>query len=78
MNPATSQNGHGTDGNSIPEGEPVHCPAFVLPMAVKLGVQTELSGLKLCEALASTYRLCHSLDGCLEFWSSRRSRRVRS
>jgi len=30
MNPATSQDGHDTDGNSIPGGEPVHCPAFVL------------------------------------------------
>ena len=33
MNPATSQDGHhDTDGNSIPGGEPVHCPAFVLSM----------------------------------------------
>jgi hypothetical protein len=30
-NPATSHDGHhDTDGNSIPGGEPVHCPAFVL------------------------------------------------
>jgi len=35
-------------------------------------------GPKLCEALASTYRLCRSLDGCLEFWRSRQSRRVQS
>ena len=34
---------------------------------VKLGVWTEMSGLKLCEALASTYRLRCSLDGCLKF-----------
>ena len=33
-NPATSQDGHhDTDGNSIPGGEPVHRPAFVLSMA---------------------------------------------
>jgi len=34
---------------------------------VKLGVRTEMSGLKLCEALASTCRLRRSLDGCLKF-----------
>ena len=33
-NPATSQDGHhDTDGNSIPGGEPVHRPAFVLSAA---------------------------------------------
>jgi len=37
-----------------------------------------MSGLKLCEALASTCRLRCSLDGCLEFRRSRWSRRVRS
>jgi len=37
-----------------------------------------MSGLKLCEALASTCGLRRSLDGCLKFWRSRRSRRVRS
>jgi len=36
----------------------------------------EMSGPKLCEALASTCRLCCSLDGCLKFWRSRWSRRV--
>jgi len=45
---------------------------------VKLRVGTEMSGLKACKALASTYRLGHSLDGCLKFRSSRRSRRVQS
>ena len=34
---------------------------------VKLKIQTEISGPKLCEALASTCRLCCSLDGCLKF-----------
>ena len=38
---------------------------------VKLGVQTEMSGPKSCEALASTCRLHRSLAGCLEFWRSR-------
>jgi len=33
-------------------------------------------GPKLCEALASTYRLCCSLDGCHEFRRSGQSRRV--
>ena len=45
---------------------------------VKLGVRTEMSGPKLCEALASTCRLRRSLAGCLEFRRSGRSRRVRS
>jgi len=45
---------------------------------VKLGVRTEMSGPKSCEALASTCRLRRSLAGCLEFRRSRRSRRVRS
>jgi len=35
-----------------------------------------MSGPKLCKALASTCRLRRSLDGCLEFWRSGRSRRV--
>jgi len=43
---------------------------------VKLGIWTEMSGPKLCEVLASTYRLCYSLDGCLEFQSSGWSRKV--
>jgi len=38
----------------------------------------EMLGSKSCQALASTYRLHRSLDGCLEFWRSGRSRRVRS
>ena len=38
----------------------------------------EMSGPKSCEALASTCRLRRSLAGCLEFRSSRWSRRVRS
>jgi len=45
-------------------------------VCVKLGIRTEMSGPKLCEALASTSRLRHSLDGCLEFRKSGRSRRV--
>jgi len=45
---------------------------------VKLRIRMEMSGLKSCEALASTCRLRHSLDGCLEFWRSKRSRRVQS
>jgi len=45
---------------------------------VKLGVRTEMSGPKLCEALASTCRLRRSLAGCLEFRRSGWSRRVRS
>ena len=45
-------------------------------MVVKLGVQTEMSGPKLCKALASTCRLHHSLDGCLRFRRSGWSRRV--
>jgi len=48
----------------------------ILNLYVKLGVRMEMSGLKSCEALASTYRLRHSLDGCLKFRRSRRSRRV--
>ena len=43
--------------------------------AVKLGVWMEMSGLKSCKALASTYRLHHS-PCCLKFRSSRQSRRV--
>jgi len=50
----------------------------IITTIVKLGVRTEMSGLKLCEALASTCRLHRSLAGCLEFRSSGRSRRVRS
>jgi len=46
--------------------------------AVKLGVRTEMSGLKSCEALASTCRLRRSLAGCLKFRRSGRSRRVRN
>ena len=46
--------------------------------SVKLGVQTEMSGPKSCEALASTCRLRCSLAGCLEFWRSGRSRSVRN
>jgi len=38
----------------------------------------EMSGPKSCEALASTCGLCHSLNGCLEFWRSGWSRRVQS
>ena len=34
---------------------------------VKLGIWMEISGLKSCKALASTYRLRRSLDGCLKF-----------
>jgi len=45
---------------------------------VKLGVRTETSGPKSCEALASTCRLRRSLAGCLEFRRSGQSRRVRS
>ena len=45
---------------------------------VKLGVRTEMSGPKSCEVLTSTCRLRRSLDGCLKFWRSRWSRRVRS
>ena len=45
---------------------------------VKLGIRTEMSGPKLCEALASNCGLCCSLDGCLEFWRSGWSRRVQS
>jgi len=47
-------------------------------LAVKLGIQMEMLGLKSCKALASTCRLRHSLDGCLKFRRSRQSRRVRS
>ena len=47
-------------------------------LAVKLGIWTEISGLKSCEVLASTCGLCHSLDGCLQFRRSGQSRRVRS
>ena len=43
---------------------------------VKLGIRMEMSGLKSCEALASTCRLRHSLAGCLKFRRSRWSRRV--
>jgi len=45
---------------------------------VKLGVWMEMLGPKSCEALASTCRLRRSLAGCLEFWRSGQSRRVRS
>ena len=48
------------------------------PEPVKLGIRTEMSGPKSCEALASTCRLRRSLDGCLKFWRSGRSRRVQS
>ena len=47
-------------------------------VSVKLGVQTETSGLKSCKALASTCRLRRSLAGCLEFRRSGQSRRVGS
>jgi len=47
-------------------------------VTVKLGIQMEMSGPKSCEALASTCGLRRSLDGCLKFWRSRWSRRVRS
>jgi len=55
-------------------------PAFgnTSGVLVKLGIRTEMSGPKSCEALASTCRLHRSLDGCLEFRRSRQSRRVRS
>jgi len=43
---------------------------------VKLGIRTEMSGPKSCEALASTCKLRRSLAGCLKFWRSGRSRRV--
>jgi len=46
--------------------------------SVKLRIWTEMSGPKLCEVLASTCRLRRSLDGCLKFWRSGRSRRVQS
>jgi len=49
-----------------------------LSVSVKLGVRTEMSGPKSCEALASTCRLRRSLAGCLKFRRSGRSRRVRS
>jgi len=42
--------------------------------SVKLRIQTDMLGLKSCEALASTCRLRRSLGGCL--WRSGRSRRV--
>ena len=45
-------------------------------IGVKLRFRTEMLGPKSCEALASTCRLRHSLDGCLKFRRSRRSRRV--
>jgi len=45
-------------------------------LCVKLRIWMEMSGLKLCEALASTCGLHRSLDGCLKFWRSGRSRRV--
>ena len=45
---------------------------------VKLRFWMEMSGLKSCEALASTCRLRRSLDGCLKFRRSGRSRRVQS
>ena len=61
----------GCSGSCIDKG-------FVKAKGVKLGVRTEMSGPKSCEALASTCRLRRSLDGCLEFRSSGRSRRVRS
>ena len=55
------------------------CPkALECPHTVKLGIRTEMSGPKSWEALASTCRLRRSLDGCLEFWRSGRSRRVQS
>jgi len=47
-------------------------------LRVKLRIWMEMSGLKSCEALASTCRLRRSLDGCLEFRRSGQSRRVRS
>jgi len=52
--------------------------AYAVRGRVKLRVWMGMSGPKSCEALASTYRLHHSLDGCLEFQSSRWSRRVQS
>jgi len=62
------------------------CPSgFLVPLLlplnlpiVKLGVWMEMLGPKSCEALASTCRLRRSLAGCLEFWRSGRSRRVRN
>ena len=51
-------------------------PTGYRPQSVKLGVWTEMSGLKSCEALASTCRLRRSLAGCLKFRRSRQSRRV--
>jgi len=59
-----------------PEDLPESTPLVEDP--VKLGFQTEMSGPKLCEALASTCGLRRSLDGCLKFWRSGQSRRVRS
>jgi len=47
-------------------------------LGVKLGIRTEMLGPKLCKALASTYGLRRSLDGCLEFRRSGRNRRVQS
>ena len=48
----------------------------VLVVSVKLGIWMEMSGLKLCKALASTCGLHRSLDGCLKFRKSGQSRRV--
>jgi len=47
-------------------------------VCVKFRVRTEMSGPKLCEALASTCRLRRSLAGCLEFRRSGQSRRVQN
>jgi len=53
-------------------------PAVPSSTTVKLGVRMEMSGPKSCETLASTCRLRRSLDGCLKFWRSGRSRSVRN
>jgi len=48
----------------------IHLGAVQSPI-VKLEFGQRTSGLKSGKALASTYGLCHSLMGCLKFWSSR-------
>jgi hypothetical protein len=79
-NPATSQDGHhDTNGNSIPGGEPVHHPAFVLltidvisfpagfmlpPDAMQVDVPLAPPGTKfMCELVS------HSLEICDYLWT---------
>jgi len=61
------KNGEKIDKNA--KGSYIMCP-LDSAIGVKLGIRTEMSGLKLCKVLASTCRLRCSLDGCLEFWRS--------